>query len=42
MPRADVVGMDEEGLVVRVEELAELNIVLLESFLEEKMERERR
>jgi hypothetical protein len=34
--------MDEEGLVVRVEELAELNIVLLESFLEEKMERERR
>jgi hypothetical protein len=42
LPRADVVGMDEEGLVVRVEELAELNIVLLESFLEEKMERERR
>lgn len=28
LPRADIVSVDEEGLVVGVEELAELGIVL--------------
>ena len=41
LPRADIVGVDEECLVVSVEELAELgSVLLLEGFLSRREEKE--